>query len=125
MVSILDGQDNMLLFTAMKRGVEPRCHHLHTEGERPLQKETTEVFHAVKQSKGKRGGRGRTPEMQAVYEMEIGDVGRFVKHSHPAKTGAHKYECNLVQRIRTGMYLKGRKVSIKHDGEDLLVMRVA
>ena len=89
-----------------------------------MQKETTEVFHAVKQSKGKRGGRGRTPEMQAVYEMEIGDVGRIVKHSHPAKTGAHKYECKLVQRIRTGMYLKGRKVSIRHDGKDLLVMRV-
>ena len=85
---------------------------------------TRDEFDAIKQS-GNRPGRSRSPEVQRALDLSVGKGCRFKDHVHKA-TGKHKPSvCRLQANIAAVAQYAGMKVSMKHDGPDLVVFRTA
>ena len=79
-------------------------------------KATAEEFGKV------RSGRGvLREETKAVLDMEIDSVIRIVDHEHKEHQAG---TCSLVITIGQTVRRHGMKVSFRHDGPDLLVMRI-
>ena len=82
-------------------------------------KETAENFANV--GGGKRGTKP-TPETIAMQEMAPGDVIRIKDHEH--RMMRKSKQCTLASRLTTNAHNHNRSISTRHDGADLLVMRV-
>lgn len=81
-------------------------------------KETAEAFDTVEAK-----GRGaKAPQRIAVEALGINEVIRFVDHPH--RTSSTSPSCGFHVNLVENMKILDRKISIRHDGKDLLVKRV-
>ncbi len=83
-----------------------------------------EIVKASKEEFGsvvtQRGPNGMRPENAAMLKLEPGQAIRIKNHAHK-KSGSI---CLLVASLFNAAVRHHRKVSCRHDGADLLVMRV-
>ena len=79
--------------------------------------ETVEQFYSV------RSGTQLKPETRAVLEMEVDSVIRISDHEHVTHK-SNRAACNVSMAINITAKARGMKVSCRHDGPDLLVMRI-
>ena len=80
-------------------------------------KATVAEFNALERLRGK----PVRPETKVFREMEVNDVWRFKNHVHITKGAGGT--CSFGH-VSTTLTQKGYRFSIRHDGPDLLVMRI-
>ena len=83
---------------------------------------TAAEFEAAFFAAKRKGRRPVSPESTRVKILAVGEVIRFVGHEH--KVPKSSKSCSFVARLAQAAHRMGWKVSIAHDGADLLVKRV-
>lgn len=64
----------------------------------------------------------RDPDVSAAVKLLVGQAIRIKQHEH--QKNGEMQRCKLVERISHAARYRNMKVSLYHDGPDLLVMRV-
>ena len=86
---------------------------------------TRAEFDAISQSGIIRPWKSRSPEVQRATDLLVNTGCRFKGHTHKIASEHRPSICRLQANIAATTTRIGMKVSMKHDGPDLVVFRVS